>query len=131
MAAITWTDVTNVAPELSTIAVAQQTALLLLVNDYLDPNTWEGEGSQKLTSGRAYLAAHLATLGKRKGVNGMLTAEAGGGLSRSYGMLTNPTMYSLTTYGEIFAMLAKSTVARAGFSLANGAMVPSDPGWDG
>jgi hypothetical protein len=131
VAAITWTDVTNVAPELSTIASTVQTALLLLVNDYLDPDTWGGEDSQKLLSGRAYLAAHLATLGKRKGVNGQLTAEAGGGLSRSYGMLTNPTMYSMTTYGEIFAMLAKTTVARVGFSLAAGAQVPSDPGWDG
>ena len=133
MAAIVWTDVTDLAPELSTIPLGGQTAILALVNDYLDPDTWGGEDAPKLHSGRCYLAAHLATLGKRKGKSGSVSSEAAGGLSRSYAMpaMLSTSTLQLTSYGAMYILLAKSTVARAGLSLNGGAKVPTDTGWDG
>lgn len=132
MAAITWTDVTDVAKELTTVSVGAQTAILLLVNDFLDVGTWGGEDSQKLKMGRVFLAAHIATLSaKRKGKAGTVSSEAAGGLSRSYQSLATATALSLTSYGDLYTMLAKSTAARAGLSLAGGAATPSDPGWGG
>ena len=133
MAAIVWTDVTDLAPELSSTPLGAQTAILALVNGFLDVATWGGETSDKLHSGRCYLAAHLATLGRRKGKSGTVSAEAAGGLSRSYAMpaMLSTSTLQLTSYGALYIFLAKSTVARAGISLNGGAQVPTDTGWDG
>lgn len=61
MAAIIWTDVTNVAPELASISVGAQTLFLAVANTALKVSVWGGEESPRLKLGRVLFAAHLAS----------------------------------------------------------------------
>lgn len=97
--AITWSDVTAIAPELSTVPVATQTAILAIVQRQVDDDAW-GEFAD---DGRRYLAAHLASI---RGNEGLVTSESLGAMSRSYalppGILGS---LALSTYGAEYKRL--------------------------
>lgn len=92
--AITWTDVTNIAPELSTIAAATQTAILATVAAQVPSSQW-GDAQN---DGQAWLAAHIATLTKRRG-DGPLASRGVGPLSQSYQSMLSFGMLGATGYG--------------------------------
>lgn len=120
MAAISWSDVTNHAPELASLAAGAQTDILDFVNTVLEVYWFCGEDSAKTKLARIYLAAHLGTgIAASGGSNavGVVTAEAAGGLSRSYGQASTLDIASLgsTSYGQAFAMLVRSSAARVPF----------------
>ncbi len=108
---IAWYNVTALAPELATTIPATQTALLAYVNAKIDDDTWGDTLSADM--GRAYYAAHLATLAKRRG-SGPITQEAVGQLSRSYGPTGVPGALGMTSYGAMYELLARQTVAVLG-----------------
>ncbi len=78
--AIAWADVVYIAPELSTVATATQNAILADVALQLSSDAW----GVLLDLGSKYLAAHLATVSKRKGQGATVTAETVGAVSRQY-----------------------------------------------
>jgi hypothetical protein len=94
--------VTDVAPELFTTPAAQEGALLDMVDREVDECGW----GDRADDGRRYLAAHLATLGKRKGL-GPLTAESLGQASRSYASMLQFGALGLTTYGVEYQRRAR------------------------
>lgn len=102
MAAITWTDVTNHAPELSTVTAGAQTDVLAYVNAALSVSLFGDETSPRLKLCRVLLAAHLATLEAQRNTSGPVTAAAAGGLSRSYGALASRSIAGTTGYGRAF-----------------------------
>lgn len=108
---IAWTDVVNIAPELggTVVAPGTQTAILAIVQRQVDDDAW-GEFAD---DGRAYLAAHLASI---RGDEGLVTSESLGAMSRSYaippGILGS---LALSTYGAEYARLQKIAVAFAAF----------------
>lgn len=104
--AITWTDVTAIAPELSTAALATQTAVLASVELQVNDDAWDDLAS----TGKAYLAAHLATLAARgaSGAAGPVTSESVGQLSRSYAAPATPSSsLGLTSYGQEYLRLTR------------------------
>lgn len=114
--AIVWADVTAIAPELSTVGASTQTAILAYANAELDAATWGG----RLERGRAYLAAHLATLSRRAGSGGAVVSESVGDVSRAYS--TGDALASdleATAYGKEFRRLIK-TLPLARFGVSNG-----------
>lgn len=138
MASIIWEDVSGVAPELggTRLSFIAQDMILQLANTYLAVDNWGGEASPKLKMGRAYVAAHFATMQLRRGIPGAIASSSAGELARSYAtpMLNTNSTFQLTGYGILFIQLAKTTPARAGFSLgmvSPSAGLPVDPGWDG
>lgn len=119
MADITWAHVTDHAAELATVDVDAQTDILAYVNSSLVSAEFGGEDSSTYKLARIYLAAHTATLGPVSGgagAAGPVTAEAAGGLSRSYGFIASMTIagYDSTSYGRLFAQLVRRSPARAG-----------------
>lgn len=115
MAAITWTNVTDFAPGLSTFDTDAQTDVLAYVNTgTFNIAHWGGEESPTLRLGRIYLAAHMATValsGAAGGaIAGPVTAEAAGGLSRSYGSMSGlgaDTLLDTTPFGRAFRELLR------------------------
>lgn len=107
--AIVWADVTAVAPETSTAPVAMQTAILALVNQQLTEAIW----GELIETGRAYLAAHFATLSSRGGSGGTVVSESAGAVSRSYASPSglDSTGMSSSAYGNIFMTLVRSLAA--------------------
>lgn len=97
---IVWDDVEAVAPELSAVADATQDAILAAVEELVsDDSVW----GSKLDIGRTYLAAHLATVGRRRGGAGPLQSETVGPVTRSYAVVAAATAdYGATGYGTIF-----------------------------
>lgn len=127
MAAITWSDVTTIAaPELSGLAVAAQTAILVWVNAAFDVTVFDGEDGAKTKLARVYLAAHIGTLilptsagGSGGGVSGPVSSESAGGLSRSYAVAvassggTTAENLSRTGYGQLLLLLINTSGARS------------------
>ncbi len=97
--AITWTNVTAVAPELSTVAVATQTAILAQVNSELSTAVW----GSKIEIGRAWLAAHLGTIAGIEEGGGVVQSETVGAVSRTYAVGSGD--YTSTAYGNEFNRL--------------------------
>jgi hypothetical protein len=97
---IDWDDVTATAPELSTVPVEMQAAVLTAVAELVsDDAVW----GSKLDVGRAYLAAHLATVARRRGGAGPLQSETVGPVTRSFAVVAAATAdYGATGYGTIF-----------------------------
>lgn len=87
------------ASELSTAPVALQTALLATVNRRCPADVWGDDAD----TGRAYLAAHLATLARRKGVGGAVTEQHSGPTGQSFQVIAG--LFSTTSYGQIFETL--------------------------
>ncbi len=110
--AIVWADVTNVAPGLTTavISVGMQTAILDRVNNHeVDDAAW-GEYAD---IGRAYLAAHLASI---RNNTGMITSETLGPMSRSYANLSQLNSYlALSVFGVEYLRLLRLAVGPAAF----------------
>ena len=109
MAAIDWDDVEALAPDVSGVAVAGQTAILAYVNDdetFKDVD-WRGEDSSMLHLGRCYMAAHLGTL-YTQGSAGPVTSRKVGGISESFSAVSTGSSLSSTGYGQMFSLLARS-----------------------
>jgi hypothetical protein len=116
MAAIIWSDVTDEAPELATgTSAGAQTLILAIVNGAgLNVSNFGGEASDLTKAARVFLAAHMATLARRRGVSGAVSSQSEGGVSQSYANLANPRTLDLTSYGNLLRGLALGTPARAG-----------------
>jgi len=109
--AITWADVEAVAPELSAVALATQTAILAQVNSELSTSVW----GTKIEIGRAWLAAHLGTLAGIEEGGGAVQSETVGAVSRTYAVSSGD--YSSTAYGNEFQrLLMQLPAARFGIS---------------
>lgn len=111
MAAIVWTDVVALAPELANTAASAQTAILDFVNGgtvtgtsgplLLNLSLYDGEAGFRTRLSRLYLAAHFASMPKL-GAGGPLIGESADGLSRQYGLLMAKSKLALTAYGQAF-----------------------------
>lgn len=127
MAAILWSDVTSIAPELNgKVNLIAQDVILQVATTMVAVAQWDGEEGPKTRAGRIYYAAHLATLQLRRGIPGPVSASAAGGMSRAWGMpaLGTFSALQLTSYGVLYLELAKTTRARAGVSLGRVPGVP-------
>jgi hypothetical protein len=98
--ALTWLDVTAMAPELSDVPVSAQDEILADVDDLPD-DVW----GARLTQGKLALARHLGTMQKRRGQPGQLGAKHVGDISATYVHGQNPSAYSSTSYGVEFERL--------------------------
>ena len=106
--AINWTYVVDLAPELSTVPVAQQT--LLLESAYRLLNA--GVCGDRLDTMAAYFAAHLATLQKRKGAGGQIVSQTVGQVSRTYASPQSAYLnLSATGYGQTLELLIRTCAA--------------------
>lgn len=118
MAAITWTDVMALAPELSSVSTDGRTYILAHVNTALNLAEFDGEDGPKTRLARIYLAAHFGaiSLAGATGASGPVTSESAGGLSRSYGTTTSTSSGSgieRTGYGQLYLQLVRTSPARA------------------
>ena len=117
MAAISWTDVTNHAAELSSVSSGAQSDILAYVNTVLVPGEFGGEESPTLKLARIYLAAHKATTGPASGgaaAAGPVLSEKAGELSRTYALIqATQGEFSGSSYGSIFMDLIRRSPARA------------------
>lgn len=117
MAAIIWSDVVADAPELSAVAPAAQTVLLLYVNSVLDVAGYGGESHIRTRTARVMLAAHMATMFRRRGVPGFLSEQHAGPIGESFAMPPMAAMlneFAMTSYGALFAMVTRGSAHRAG-----------------
>ncbi len=120
MAFVTWFEVAQVAPELdgTALGLLAQEMILNVVNKTLNVTDWGGETSDTLRLARCYLAAHMATMQKRRGAGGQVTSQSMGGIAQSYAapMIPNGTGLLLTGYGQLYLGLARTRAFRAGFT---------------
>lgn len=98
--AINWSNVVDIAPELSDIPVNSQNAILNQVNSELSTSVW----GTKIEIGRAWLAAHLATVSSGGGAGGQVLSEKVGDVSRTYSD-AGATGASSSDYGQEFERL--------------------------
>lgn len=105
---ITWTDVTNLAPELATVPSTVQTAILAQVALIVGETAWGAAFEQ----GAACLAAHFGALSLRVGDEspGPVTQETTEHVSKSYGFTREMTEapYGSTVYGQRYQALLKT-----------------------
>lgn len=107
MSDIVWSDVTNLAPELSTTAAGAQTLILGYVNESVDPAVFGGDTTFKYTAARSLLAAHFATTLRRgpSGAGGLILEKVGD-VERQFAPLSfASTNYGSTAYGAMFETL--------------------------
>jgi hypothetical protein len=120
MAAIDWTNVTDLLSALSTVTLGWQTSILGYVNNSLNADTYGGEDSYRYKIARVYLAAHMGLIWKKKGeVTGAVVSEDVGAdsIRIGYGKVDDlAKSLDLTFYGKEFERLTRET--RAGFPLA-------------
>lgn len=103
--AITWQDVINIAPEMSTTPTGMQNAILNIVANQVDYSVWNEFGD----AGSAYLAAHLVAI---SGDEGMVTQESLGAMARSYALPPGIMgSLALSTYGAEYKRLLDIAVA--------------------
>lgn len=116
MAAVTWANVLDFAPGLSTVAVGAQNAILAYVNTTLQVEAYGGEDGAKTRLARIYLAAHSGEILKRQGIGGAITGEDVGAdsIHFSYTAPLKGAIESLetTSWGLEFQRLTNSTYAR-------------------
>ena len=111
MAAIAWSDVVALAPELANTNALTQTDVLNYVNGgggtglsgglLLNLTLYDGEAGMRTRLARIYLAAHFASM-PRLGSGGPLIGESAAGLSRQYGLMLDKSKLALTGYGQAF-----------------------------
>jgi hypothetical protein len=107
---IAWADVTAIAPELTSTAVATatQTIILAMVNERMvDGDAW----GDYADDGRRYLAAHMATVSGAGAGAGAVTSESIGPLSRSYAAVDGDL--GTTKYGVFYRTLLRVAVGPA------------------
>jgi hypothetical protein len=123
MAAIEWVDVVALASSLSTVPIAAQTEFLDFVNPgalgpgALNVSKFGGETAPKTRLARIYLVAHFATLFQQGSIPiaGPVTAEARGGVSRSYALVAASSSSSglgQTNFGQLYEALVRTSLAR-------------------
>ena len=121
MSAIVWKDVSEHAVELADPAIAHraQVDFLTYVNTIVNVSLLDGEDGIKTRLARIYLAAHLATMDKRRGAAGILASQTAGPLSRSYMMMQwiTKSELALTGYGLNYLAIIKRSPLRGGFVL--------------
>jgi hypothetical protein len=109
---IAWSDVTAIAPELSTVGSGSQNAILLFVNS----TCVESEFGSKYTMGASLLAAHFGTLSVRgDSVGGPVVSESVGGVSQSFAVFSpNGSDYALdsTSYGRMYRFILRNLACR-------------------
>ncbi len=118
MAAIIWTDVTALAPELTSVSSGAQTDLLAYVNTALKVSVFDDETGPMTRLARIYLAAHYATISQQGGAGaaGPVTGESAGGLSRQYASFSpmgSDPLFDVTPYGKAFRGLCRRSSARS------------------
>lgn len=117
MAAIVWTDVVAIAPELTSTVVQAQTDILAHVNTVHNAVNWGGEAAPRLRLARIYLAAHAATSISRGDVAGPVLSQTDGRLAQEYafpryqadpGLFGSDLLLDSTTYGREYRQLMRS-----------------------
>ena len=106
MAAILWTSVIAIAPELAATAPEAQASLLGFVNSALDVSKYDGESGPITKMARMYLAAHFASLALL-GAGGPITMERAGQLEVEYAIPRGKSEYLSTSYGRAFYQLGR------------------------
>ncbi len=109
---VTWTNVTAIAPELSTVAAGTQTALLAYVNATLD----EVKLRSHFTAAASYLLAHMATVGGwgAGGKAGPVTSHAVGDVSEQFAWFSpagSDENLGQTPYGRMYRWIVKRAFA--------------------
>lgn len=112
MAAIIWTDVVALAPELSGVAAGAQTDILAYVNTAHSVVNWGGETSPRLRLARIYLAAHFASSGALGNAGGSVTSKSEGEVSVSFGNATSADALAATAYGRLYGQILRTSGAR-------------------
>lgn len=106
--AITWADVTAIAPNLTVVPAAVQNAILAAVDRQVDGDAW----GIYANDGMAYLAAHLASI--RNGT-GLVTTETLGAMSRSYSLPPGIRgSLALSAYGAEYQRLMELAIGFSG-----------------
>lgn len=112
---VTWSQVQEVAPELtsSVVPVASQTLFLAMVDAQIDDEQW----GDLADYGRRYLAAHLGSQYASGGsAGGQVTSESLGPMSRSYGLPAGVTGALATTkYGIEYQRMLEMLPGSLGF----------------
>ncbi len=106
--AITWASVEAIAPELSDVSLASQTAILADVALQVGPNRWGSEARADI--GRKYLAAHLGSMTLGGGSDAFVTSESADGVSRSYSVGSVSGSLDSSSYGLEYRRLLRSLV---------------------
>ncbi len=118
MSAITWTDVTNYASELSGVSLGAQTGILALANARFDPAALDGENGPETRLARVLLAAHLATVGPASGGSasaGPVIEEEVGDVRRKFADLSSSastTSFEGSSYGDLLTRLLRINAPR-------------------
>lgn len=100
---LAWSRVVNIAPELATVSGGSQTEFIADVQLQMNPCVW----GSKLNLGAAYLAAHLATVSRRKGIAGALTEEHAGAVGHGFSALKGLSPLETTSYGLEYLRLLR------------------------
>ena len=121
MSDITWSDVTtlpNAPAAFASVSMDGQTAILALVNDYLDVSQFDGEDGPTVHLARCYLAAHYASIGP---LGGILTGTREDDLEDTYALIPIPiardsmmAFWFRSGFGAAFWALMNSSGARIG-----------------
>lgn len=117
MADITWDDVVALQSNLDSVSVAAQEMILAYVNEDLNPDAFGGEDSATYTLARAYLAAHLGELARRRGQGGQVQSKTIGTSSITLAYAVSQTMgdsLMQTSWGGAYYELLMSSPLRIG-----------------
>lgn len=118
MSAITWTDVTSYASELSSVDLGAQTGILAVANARFDPAALDGENGPETKLARVLLAAHLATVGPASGgaaPAGPVIEEEVGDVRRKFADLSSGSSVSTfegSSYGDQLVRLLRVMAPR-------------------
>lgn len=116
MAAVTWTDVTDLQSGLSTVSAGAQSKILAYVNEGLNPAAFGGEDSPRWTLARCYLAAHLGTLTQRSGTAGAVSSETYGTSAVSIAYGTTDEGLASTAWGQAYQGMLDASPLRIGLT---------------
>jgi hypothetical protein len=98
----TWQDVVNVAPELSTVPEPSQTAFLAMAALEVPAYQW----GKRILDGQRYLAAHLATISRKRG-EGPTTDKSVGQISQGFADMMANGPLGTTIYGVEYERLVR------------------------
>lgn len=117
MADVTWDDVVALQANLSTVSAGARAMFLAYVNGDLNPNAFGGEDTPTYKLARAYLAAHLGEIERRKGT-GQVTSKTIGtsSITIAYAATTEDGL-AQTSWGKQYAALLAQSPLRIGVGL--------------
>lgn len=98
-----------IAPEFATVDSGVLTSIIALAELQVSSTAF-GDKRELAVS---YVAAHMLTLRDRNGAGGQIQSLKEGELSISYGANTNAKGYDLTSYGQEFNRLVRTTIIGA------------------